>query len=85
MLSLADFLTNAPKTYVIRLHRRQHPGEGLLQANRVTQLVFDWAVEAGFKRVSNEWRVAWDMTPKEGDIVIKRVKKKEPAEPVEAT
>lgn len=32
--------------------------------------------EAGFKAVKSEWRVAWDMTPKEGDIIIKQVKKK---------
>jgi hypothetical protein len=29
----------------------------------------------GFKRTSTEWLTAWDMTPKDGDIVIKRVKK----------
>lgn len=34
--------------------------------------------DMGFKRVQTEWRTAWDMTPKEGDLVIKRVKKKQP-------
>ncbi len=32
--------------------------------------------EMGFKWVDTEWRVAWDMTPKEGDFIIKQVKKK---------
>jgi len=34
--------------------------------------------EMGFKWTDTEWRVAWDMTPKEGDFIIKQVKKKEP-------
>jgi len=34
--------------------------------------------EMGFKWSDTEWRVAWDMTPKEGDFIIKQVKKKEP-------
>ncbi len=42
MLSLFDFLTAAPKTYVIKLHRREKPGEGLMQAAKVIQLVYDW-------------------------------------------
>jgi hypothetical protein len=29
----------------------------------------------GFKRTSTEWLTAWDMTPQDGDIVIKRVRK----------
>jgi hypothetical protein len=36
--------------------------------------------EMGFEPVKTEWRVAWDMTPKEGDIIIKTVKKKPEAE-----
>jgi len=32
--------------------------------------------EMGFTRQSSEWRVAWDMTPKEGDVIIKTVKRK---------
>ena len=36
--------------------------------------------EMGFKRTRTEWRTAWDMTPREGDVIIKRVKKKQPAE-----
>jgi hypothetical protein len=35
-------------------------------------------VEAGFKSVKTEWRVAWDMTAREGDVVVKTVKKKQP-------
>jgi len=36
--------------------------------------------EMGFKEAGKEWRTAWDMTPKEGDFIIKQVKKKpEPA------
>lgn len=31
--------------------------------------------EMGFKKTGSEWRTAWDMTPKEGDIIIKQVKK----------
>ncbi|HEV8604267.1 MAG TPA: hypothetical protein VGQ99_02800 [Tepidisphaeraceae bacterium] len=37
--------------------------------------------EMGFKHVKTEWRVAWDMTPKEGDFIIKQVKKKPEAVP----
>ena len=37
--------------------------------------------EMGFKWVDTEWRVAWDMTPKEGDFIIKQVKKKPEAVP----
>lgn len=44
MLTLLDFLAAAPKTFVIKLHRRDQPGEGLMQAAKVTQLVHDWAV-----------------------------------------
>jgi len=36
--------------------------------------------EMGFNKVSTEWRVAWDMTPKEGDVIVK-VKKKPQGEP----
>jgi hypothetical protein len=32
--------------------------------------------EMGFKHTKTEWRTAWDMTPKEGDFIIKRVEKK---------
>lgn len=42
--SLLEFLTAAPKTYVIKLHRKERPGEGLMQATKVNQLVYDWAV-----------------------------------------
>jgi hypothetical protein len=36
--------------------------------------------EMGIKYEKSEWLTAWDMTPKEGDVVIKTVKKKpEPA------
>jgi hypothetical protein len=31
--------------------------------------------EMGFKRVSAEWRVAWDMTPKQGDVILRIYKK----------
>ena len=34
--------------------------------------------EAGFKPVKTEWRVAWDMTAREGDVIVKTVKKKQP-------
>jgi hypothetical protein len=44
LLSLLEFLTAAPKTFVIKLHRRDQPGEGLMQAAKVVQLVFDWAL-----------------------------------------
>ena len=37
--------------------------------------------EMGFKWKDTEWRVAWDMTPKEGDFIIKQVKKKPEAVP----
>jgi hypothetical protein len=42
--SLLEFLTAAPKSFVIKLHRRDQPGEGLMQAAKVIQLVYDWAV-----------------------------------------
>jgi hypothetical protein len=42
--SLLEFLTAAPKTYVIKLHRKERPGEGLMQATKVNQLVYDWAM-----------------------------------------
>lgn len=45
MHSLLEFLTAAPKTYVIKLHRRQDPAVGLMQAAKVIQLVYDWALE----------------------------------------
>jgi hypothetical protein len=32
--------------------------------------------EMGFKHTKTDWRTAWDMTPKEGDFIIKRVEKK---------
>jgi hypothetical protein len=35
----------------------------------------------GFNRVDTEWRVAWDMTAKEGDVVVKVVKKKPETQP----
>jgi len=39
-------------------------------------------VEAlGFKPVGSEWRTAWDMTPKEGDVIVKTVKKKPATRP----
>jgi hypothetical protein len=38
-------------------------------------------VEAGFKPVKTEWRVAWDMTAREGDVVVKTVKKKPEPQP----
>ena len=31
-------------------------------------------VEMGFEPAGTEWRTAWDMTPKPGDIVIKQIK-----------
>ncbi|MGE5612177.1 MAG: hypothetical protein ACM359_23215, partial [Bacillota bacterium] len=37
--------------------------------------------EMGFTRVDTEWRVAWDMTPQEGDVVVKVVKKKSETQP----
>jgi len=37
--------------------------------------------DLGFKPVAKEWRVAWDMTPREGDVVIKVVKKKPTTQP----
>jgi hypothetical protein len=37
--------------------------------------------EMGFNRVDTEWRVAWDMTAKEGDVVVKVVKKKPETQP----
>jgi hypothetical protein len=43
--SLLEFLTVAPKSFVIKLHRRDQPGEGLMQAAKVVQLVYDWAVK----------------------------------------
>ena len=45
MHSLLDYLTDAPKSYVIKLHRRQDPNVGLMQAAKVIQLVFDWAMD----------------------------------------
>jgi hypothetical protein len=42
--SLLEFLTAAPKSFVIKLHRREQPGEGLMQAAKVIQLVYDWAI-----------------------------------------
>lgn len=39
--------------------------------------------ERGFRQVSAEWRAAWDMTPKEGDVVIKVVKKKPATQPAD--
>lgn len=47
LLSLLEFLTAAPKSYVIKLHRREHPGEGLLPAAKVIQLVQGWALDKG--------------------------------------
>ena len=39
--------------------------------------------EMGFNKISTEWRVAWDMTPKEGDVIVKIKKKSQPEpEPV---
>lgn len=46
MLSLLEFLTAAPKSYVIKLHRRENPGEGLLPAAKVNQLVHAWVLRA---------------------------------------
>jgi hypothetical protein len=43
LLSLLEFLTAAPKSYVIKLHRRDQPGEGLMQAGKVIELVLEWA------------------------------------------
>jgi hypothetical protein len=43
--SLLEFLTVAPKSFVIKLHRRDQPGEGLMQAAKVIQLVYDWAIK----------------------------------------
>jgi hypothetical protein len=43
--SLLEFLTVAPKTFVIKLHRRDQPGEGLMQAAKVIHLVYDWVVK----------------------------------------
>lgn len=43
MLSLSDFLAAAPKTVVIKLHRRESDAGGLQQANKVAQLVYAWA------------------------------------------
>ena len=34
--------------------------------------------EMGFKPVETEWRTAWDMTPKDGDVIIK-IHRKQPA------
>ncbi|MDQ3001876.1 MAG: hypothetical protein M3Y08_11530 [Fibrobacterota bacterium] len=45
MHSLLEFLTAAPKTFVIKLHRRDQPGEGLMQAAKVVHLVYDWALK----------------------------------------
>lgn len=47
MLSLLEFLASAPKSYVIKIHRRENPGEGLLPAAKVIQLVNDWVLDAG--------------------------------------
>lgn len=44
MLSLLEFLSAAPKSYVIRLHRRESPGEGLLPVAKVNQLVQNWVL-----------------------------------------
>jgi len=41
--SLSDFLAAAPKTVVIKLHRRESDARGLQQANKVAQLVYAWA------------------------------------------
>ena len=46
LLSLLEFLASAPKSYVIRIHRRENPGEGLLPAAKVIQLVNDWALRS---------------------------------------
>ncbi len=46
MHSLLDFLTAAPKSYVMKLHRKQEPDAGLMQAAKVTQLVHDWALDS---------------------------------------
>lgn len=46
MLSLLEFLASAPKSYVIKIHRRENPGEGLLPAAKVIQLVNDWVLDA---------------------------------------
>ncbi len=39
-------------------------------------------VELGFKKTGVEWRTAWDMTPREGDIIIKTVKRSRPRSPL---
>ncbi len=44
MLSLLEFLAAAPKSYVIKLHRRENPAEGLVPAAKVIQLVQDWVL-----------------------------------------
>lgn len=46
MLSLLEFLTAAPKSFVIKLHRRESPGEGLLPAARAIQLTHAWVLRA---------------------------------------
>ncbi len=45
MHSLLEFLTDAPKSYVIKLHRRSDPNVGLMQAAKVIELVYAWALE----------------------------------------
>jgi hypothetical protein len=44
LLSLSEFLAAAPKTVVIKWHRRENDKGGLQQANRVAQKVFEWAL-----------------------------------------
>ncbi len=43
MQSLLEYLKAAPKTYLIKTHRRENPNEGLLQATQVVGSVFAWA------------------------------------------
>jgi hypothetical protein len=38
--------------------------------------------DLGFQPVKTEWRTAWDMTPREGDVVLKVVKKTPAEQPV---
>jgi hypothetical protein len=52
--SLLEFLTAAPKSYVIKIHRRQDPNVGLMQAAKVIQLVYDWALDS--ERIQNALR-----------------------------
>ena len=37
----------------------------------------------GFKQTDKKWLAAWDMTPKEGDVIIKVVKKKPATQPAQ--